>query len=615
MHSGDSSQDAIDIRDLALPVQTAIIYVQTVYVELLLTRADTGAKNSHSLAKRGIFIEKDTECNAQEASSQACIPLVVGALQSFFSFDEPAKSKYVRPRLFVATRLSDLAPGVFVPEFSRAVHARQKLVPALTKVLTDFMFSNGADSAGLPSDNQPFSSEDREDRIWSCMINTLRQHRKLTQHVEGNCLSRMMHSSEDDMLESSNNMASTSVPLQTLKAIHESGSPAGLHDMSNQSRNSIHRSPNLLFTESGSENVSTDFGGDTDFYDLFEMENSVPAHSQQEDEELLLVSPAFKVDIAADSVLLNAIPDFLACKQDRDDYDLIETSDHMYQSQSVTQQSIFPDTGIRWKDSSDQHDHRTLIGQDLLTHDISYADVPLSNNVLNGCDYPLISDERPLFSLPRISTSIQIDRYDCRNPRPGSITVCSPSESTRAIDITSDPFFDSLDMDDMKTQPRRESITNYKGRWSMSKSKTLPIESHRGSKQTITSPNTLKHEDISLNQSKRHSSDYMLFDSFDFTRSPSQSPPENSSNGSPYYFPEQYDNTIFNSPYRSATEPSSAKPSPAANPRKRVSLLKRLSTGSESLSMSEDDILFQQVSPVRDVEIKGRKSLKDYSSN
>lgn len=109
-------------------------------------------------------------------------------------------------------------------------------------------------------------------------------------------------------------------------------------------------------------------------------------------------------------------------------------------------------------------------------------------------------------------------------------------------------------------------------------------------------------------------SDAMMFGSYDFSRKVTNSsePTSPSSYSASVWEPVERAN-----PYSYSQSPAESRSALASTRdtkehRRRSSILKK---SSRPARMSEDDIMFQQTSPTRKVEIKSRKTLKDYSSS
>jgi len=80
--------------------------------------------------------------------------------------------------MFKSSRLAELAPGVFLPEYTHTIRPRQKLIPDLARIMASFKGQQFADQITVDQDNKERKSMKQpawyEERLWSSMVSALR---------------------------------------------------------------------------------------------------------------------------------------------------------------------------------------------------------------------------------------------------------------------------------------------------------------------------------------------------------------------------------------------------------------------------------------------------------
>lgn len=602
LQSGQGSDGAIDIRDVSVPIQTPIIYVQSVEVELLLSRISVSTRLPRDLRQCGIFVENEAQCERRVRIDHACIPLIIEALESFFRPGFGPGLPYIRQRMFQAHRLSDLAPGVFVPQFSRDLHARQKLIAPLCRVLNESEGLAGAepaDSLTLPGmESSRSAMPGLESQIWNCMVYTLRPPRKSTQNSQ---------------IPSSRERTEKQLSATKTSSVEGSGLPAQLLGINEGPRHSViqtahNASTNCNVAHNEHQTMllpdvepSVSFGSsisDRASCQLFDWDVRDSHYPQYADDELLLHSHTADENTAADILLLET--EMELCHAQGEGY---YSSEAERGSHVLNQQLAYLEMGNRSDDLTDFQDPEILIGQDSITHRSSHSSPSYGDRFCRAEDHAHIAGDLPYFDWLADTASDLTNKnyyhgcssiFDCHDSSPSILQL-----SSRKPDFVTDPAM----FDTTNTSQRRESVTpHYTGKWNFCKSKKAPVINVQGRDMTPSRSGSVKSlTSMSPWSDRTLASDEMLFESFTFNRSTPRSSPRSRS---------ENDEMLLDSPDHASTAPNSGASSPLLQPRRKSSVLRRLKAESETWSMSDnDEMAFQQTNPTGDAQIKDRERL------
>jgi len=198
-----------DIRDLNPPRAIPVLHVSAIDLEFLLSSTEQKASQcqcpvgssdnscrllsselrytgkhfrlcQRALAKLQTLLLDSAYHNIgqHDAVCDRFTPLVVGALQSFFDARPVPGAKLCVPRMFKSSRLAELAPGVFLPEYAHTIKPRQRLIPTLARIMASFERQECTDRCAVDQDDEQHKSlkhvEWYEKRLWSSMVGALR---------------------------------------------------------------------------------------------------------------------------------------------------------------------------------------------------------------------------------------------------------------------------------------------------------------------------------------------------------------------------------------------------------------------------------------------------------
>ena len=161
-----------------------MIYVRNIDIDLVATRKNI-LSSAAVLARQGTCFDSISHDPKRCSVESSCTALAIRALQDFLDPHCVTHSRFLRPRLFIAPRLSDIAPGVFTPSYTRAIQSRQRLIPVIAKTLslyttTTCQQKSNADARPAAHrtgpDHELQSVE--EEKLWSIMIRMLKAPRK-----------------------------------------------------------------------------------------------------------------------------------------------------------------------------------------------------------------------------------------------------------------------------------------------------------------------------------------------------------------------------------------------------------------------------------------------------
>lgn len=522
IQSGQREGSGVDIRDLTPPLETTIVYVQSVNVDLLLSTAQN-KKNPSTLARHGTFMAHDVQCSDQSAY----LSLISEALDFFFGSRFGPGLHYIRQRMFLASRLSDLAPGVFVPEFSRDIHARQKLVAPLSRILAENMGTAHTECSEQPNlskgENKGPSVTNFEEKIWNCMAHTLRLPRKSIRHGSKDSYQETDDLSTSGGLRSSARKSDTPllIPLrnQLLQSVAVE-SPCHSHVKIDSSINAcqsaaIPETEVMMFdtSSSGSSNSSIDLFAE----DIAELD-----HAQYGDVELLLDS--YTSDENDARLFLDT--EMELCHTRGAQLTTGETDYPSNESHVLTQRFAYFNTSNYDEDPTWPQDQDPLIGQDLITHSKLYAHPSYNDCLIKPQDEVYINESPSLFSLPSILPTSFVHTESHQSAASNSNEYTLLPNSLQAALRPSPLIPRSLTIDEMATQQRQESIFRYNGRWSLSRSKACPAANDQNYDRASSSSSSTKEQaDLSDHSVISPDCDEMLFDNFDFSRGSNRSSP------------------------------------------------------------------------------------------
>lgn len=263
-----------------------------------------------------------------------------------------------------------------------------------------------------------------------------------------------------------------------------------------------------------------------------------------------------------------------------------------------------------------------LIGQEELTHcqcsDPTFAHWHWHWHQLHEhadiLEDVLISTDALPSNLPsRQNTAIEAFKIDADIvplTKNTNITTCTSISTTFEENLTN-----NMDSPDSR-QSLKEVLGDDMLLWSMWKRR--PSTCPQGEDDTELLHNMFQNDpDMKLFSHAREEdmsyTDIMMLDSWDFSRKSSRSSTSStpdSHSSSPFVQLEQISPYSYPSRVSSASSTTLASTRDSKEQRRHSSALKKTTKPSR---MSEDDIVFQQTSPSRKVDIKTRKSVRDYS--
>lgn len=505
--------------------------------------------------------------------------------------------------MFKSDRLAELAPGVFLPEYPQIIKPRQKLIPTLARILASFrrQHSDG-DELLEPNDDKHTHSNNAEwyeEKLWSSMVSALR------------------------------------MPTRTRFAKAAASTPATGPD--HEIRSVAHDAREEYENGEKSFRVST---GEQEF--AFESHDSLHWLPLLEDEavaseELLELSSAEYSD--SDSFLLDASASdeesFQNCSQDvsaeihsRAHFDLTDLREMGMISRKrshveVTRHADLPRGALTHTDqkgkenmqSFEDREKRGMIGQPLLTH-VATSTRLHEDSEVNEMDDDILIPQYFQASVPcSKSVAAAIEHYNNKDQgflfQDGRLSI---TPGTGGYQLDTDKIEQTFGM---PSHSPRQSLSEVLGSdpllWNLWKRRGSAASP--AGDQMLEMHNMFENDpDMRLLTSKGedHSSydDSMLFESFEFSRKSTQSS-ESSWAASPskeMFEQPLEDPMLCSQPTQSSTQPRTSVSSPKKGKR-RPSVLQKITRPPK---LSEDDILFQQSSPTRQVDIKKRKSLLDY---
>lgn len=199
------------------------------------------------------------------------------------------------------------------------------------------------------------------------------------------------------------------------------------------------------------------------------------------------------------------------------------------------------------------------------------------------------------------------------------LNTSTDTNDTNILTPTSDTFEDSLitEMDSSNpSQSLKEVLGDDMLLWSMWKRRPSTCPPGEDDAELLHNMfendpdmklfSPIREEDMSFN-------DIMMLDSYDFSRkstsSSTSTTPDSYSRGA-FEQLEQISSYSYSSPVSSTSRSTQPSIRDTKEQRRKSSGLKK---ASRSARMTEDDIIFQQTSPSRSIDIKSRRSVRDYS--
>lgn len=204
-----SERRPADIRDLNPPCAIPVLHVSAIDLEFLLSSTEQRASQcqcpvrssgdpcrqlssefrcrgkhfrlcQRALAKLQPLLLDSAYHNIgqHDAVCDRFTPLVVEALQNFFDARPIPGAKICVPRMFKSSQLAELAPGVFLPEYAHTIRPRQRLIPTLARIMASFKRQECTDQCTVDQDDEQHKSSKHvewyEGRLWSSMVCALR---------------------------------------------------------------------------------------------------------------------------------------------------------------------------------------------------------------------------------------------------------------------------------------------------------------------------------------------------------------------------------------------------------------------------------------------------------
>ena len=513
------------------------------------------------------------------------------ALERFFNTRPVAGSKLCVPRMFKSSRLAELVPGVFLPEYPQIVRPRQRLISTLAGILASFKRQHSAHRDTFDeASSQHRCTQDRtwyEERLWSSMVGARRMPapaRSIARHPMSPKASRLgtlgTHDNTSEVYQPEEQCWGANVDCEAYQL---------------GSRHDIDR-----LTPCESEGFTDD--------EMLDMSSATSSDdgtflldASASDEE---TSPKTSAGIHADhrSKSTNKSAANIVSKQ---------TSDC-----KLTMTAEFPKGDLshvdqRGKDDmheNEQRENRVMIGQKLLIHDVHSTDMHEGRRVEELEEDLLILEDLQYAGFCSYS----------------NLTIRNCAGENDLIPLEDDSCFTPLreitkQLDDqtsylnvnMPSRSPRQSLSDALGGdhllWNMWKRRGSAAPAPEA--DMLEMHNMFEHDpDMRLITSNRMDrslhNDPMLFESFDISRNSTPT----CESGKSSWFGTPVDEPVQDPMHNlRCSQPLMASQSSISTPKKmkrRPSLLQKPTLPH---IMSEDDILFQQSSPTREVEIKKRK--------
>lgn len=509
----------------------------------------------------------------------------MGALQRFFNARPTPGAKICVPRMFKSSRLAELAPGVFLPEYAHTIRPRQKLIPNLARILASFESQQFADQSTVDQDDKEHKSlkhpEWYEERLWSSMVSALRMP------------ARARPTGSAPGLTGGQYYGACRTARNVLNgyADQEESIKVSLDDeaRASESQEDLEWLPLLDQEEVADGEMLDNATLDEESFDYHSRELAADTNTRVQ----------FEITNQSQMGTISRKPSDAELSTNAECSGRVLTHVLDQESEGVMQ---------------DNHTREScgMIGQHLLIHQADSTD-PREGSRLEEMDEDIliVEDLHPTAS--------------CLRPKP-AIRNCDSKDQEYLFQVNHCPVpsreiekpFDrerSCEKVDMPTHSPRQSLSEALGGdhllWKIWKRRGSAAPSEAG--DMLEMHNMFEHDpDMKLLKREDRSSyeDPMLFDSFDFSR---ELIPSSGSS-----WPGSPADELFEEPLKDptlhsqSTQSSTRTQNPTSTPKKtkrRSSALQKITPSSR---MSDDDILFQQSSPTREVGIKKRKTLLGY---
>ncbi|KAK5944967.1 hypothetical protein PMZ80_002170 [Knufia obscura] len=535
-----------------------------------------------------------------EALADHTASLAATALQRFFHARPTAGSKLCIPRMFKSSRLAELAPGVFLPEYPQIIKSRQHLIPALAKILTSFKRQNCENVETVQRfDDEHARSNDAEwyeEKLWSSMMNALKMPAR----------ARLVGSASKASDGTDYGICSTAHDAVSLCANGEQSARARMSDweLASYDESELDWLPPCKQEEAVDEDMLDLNSGEHSDDDSFLLDASA-----SDEESLFYRSQGVSAEISsrahrdlANQSEMGTVSRPGRAKPFRGAEQPRGVLTHIDEKDNNTTQAL------------EYCENCSGIGQSLLTHGAGSTLLHEDTKMPDMDDDILIPQDR-LSSI--LCSSSELVSAHCKHR---DSDFCPEGDRCSILPEIGEDQFDSDNLDhtlEMPSHSPRQSLSEALGGdrllwniWKRRGSAALPeagdmLELH----------NMLENDpDMRLLSSKREDQppqgDSMLFDSYDYSRRPPLSSDSSyTGSSSNELFEEPLEDPVMYSQFtQSSTQAPTSTPT-TKKAKRRPSLLQKITRPSR---MSEDDILFQQSSPTRQVDIKKRKTLLEY---
>jgi len=503
--------------------------------------------------------------------------------------------------MFKSSRLAELAPGVFLPEYPHTIKPRQNLIPTLARLLASFKRQRFVNMDAAKWDRRSYEhsieAEWYEEKLWTSMVSALR-------------------------------VPSRACPTQTAPAAAV-GSGSGTYTMASDVREVCKNREESCSISTGNEPYPLESQNELDWL-------SRVRNQEISDDEMLTMSSVDYSD--GDSCLLDTSE---SDEESFHTYFQKEAAEEFSRAhlvllrpnQTGTIGGAFSDaelsdndeylggalthinqTGKSGMQVNQQRESQTIIGSGLLIHqaDSTHLHNPHTDHEMKEV---LISENfHNSVSWSRSSLAIR-DPDNKSEEDPLIFDHQSDSSEDLKSQLATETTYQKTDM---APHPSSHSLSEVLGGdhllWNIWKRRGSAAPPEAGD---MLEMHTMfeNDPDMRLLSSKREDrssyDDSMMYGSFDFSRKTTQSS-ESSWAGSPsdelLEEPFEDDSKFYPQSSQSSTQSRTSLSTPNKTKR-RPSVLQKLTRPPR---MSEDDILFQQSSPTRQVDIKKRKTLLDY---